>query len=148
MHVKKIGKNVHWCWRYSTGRTTFSNILSIWANKNGNKSAIMNLIRTKLYRIYGTIVVNAFVICRESVKMFIGVGDIHPNGQHFQIFCQFEQTKMAIMGPFWIWSRRNSTRFIGGFMCRVSRRNVIDKRFVDVCSCLWMYNRVNKNWKK
>ena len=26
-------------------------------------------------------------------EMLIGVGDIHPDGQHFQIFCQFEQTK-------------------------------------------------------
>ena len=28
--------------------------------------------------------------------IFIGVGDIHPDGQNFQIFCQFEQTKMVI----------------------------------------------------
>ena len=34
--------NIHWCWRYSSGRTKFSNILSIWANKNGHKSAILN----------------------------------------------------------------------------------------------------------
>ena len=26
--------------------------------------------------------------------MFTGVGDINPDGQHFQIFCQFEQTKI------------------------------------------------------
>ena len=33
-------------------------------------------------------------------EMFIGVGDINPDGQHFQIFCPFEQTKMAISRPF------------------------------------------------
>ena len=36
-------------------------------------------------------VVNACVEYRE--EMFIGVGDIHPDGQNFQIFCQFEQQK-------------------------------------------------------
>ena len=58
----------------------------------------MNMIRTKLHRIHRRIVVNACVNYRK--KIFIGVGDIHPDGQHFQIFCQFEQTKMAISGPF------------------------------------------------
>ena len=53
-------------------------------------------------------VVNARVQYRE--EMFIGVGDINPDGQHFQIFCQFqEQTKMAISRPFLILSGRNFT---------------------------------------
>ena len=39
-------------------------------------------------------VVNACVQYQE--EMFIGVGDINPYGQHFQLFGQFEQTKMAI----------------------------------------------------
>ena len=43
-------------------------------------------------------VVNACAEGREEI--FIGVRDIHPDGQHFQIFCQFDQTKMAISGPF------------------------------------------------
>ena len=43
-------------------------------------------------------VVNACVEYRE--EMLISVGDIHPDGQHFQIFCQFEQTKMVISQPF------------------------------------------------
>ena len=73
------GRNVHWCWRYSSRQRTFSNILSIWANKNGNKSAILNLIQTKPHKIYGMTVINA---CEKyHTKMFNGVGDIDPNGQ-------------------------------------------------------------------
>ena len=142
-------KNIHWCWRYSSGRTEFLNILSIWANKNGDKSAIVNLILTKLHRFHGRMVVNACVEYREEMfiivgdihpdrhifkyflnlskqnsnksailnlimtklhriygrivinvcvkyrnKIFISVGDIHQDRQHFQIFCQFEQTKI------------------------------------------------------
>ena len=30
----------------------------------------------------------------------IDIYDIFPDGQNFQIFCQFEQTKMAISRPF------------------------------------------------
>ena len=36
----------------------------------------------------------------RKVSDKIGVVDIHPDGQNFQIFCQFEQTKMAISRPF------------------------------------------------
>ena len=79
--------NIHWCWRYSSRRTKFSNILSIWANKNGDKSAILYLILTKLNRIHERIVVNSCVKNQDY---------IHPDRQYFQIFCQFEQTKMAI----------------------------------------------------
>ena len=79
---------MHWCRRYSS------------ANKNGEESAILNLIRTTLHRIHGSIVVNAYVEYQE--EMFIGVRDIHPDGQNFQIFCQFEQTKMAMSRPFCI----------------------------------------------
>ena len=43
------------------------------------------------------IVVNACVEYQEEIV--IGVGDTHPDGQHFQIFCQFEQTKMVISRP-------------------------------------------------
>ena len=57
----------------------FPNMFSIWANKNDDKSAIMNLMRTKLHRIHGRIVVNACVEYLE--EMYIGVGDIHPDGQ-------------------------------------------------------------------
>ena len=93
-----LGRNVHWCWRYSFGRPSFSNILSILANKNGVESAIVNLIQTKLQRIHGGIVVNACVEYWE--EMFISVGDFHPDRKHFQIFSQFEQTKMGISRPF------------------------------------------------
>ena len=58
----------------------------------------MNLIRTKLQRIHRRIVVNACVENRE--EMFINVGDIHPDGQHFQIFCQFKPTKQQLVGHF------------------------------------------------
>ena len=47
--------------------------------------------KVKLYRIHGRIIINACVKYRK--KIFIGVGDIHPEGQHFPIFCQIEQTK-------------------------------------------------------
>ena len=43
-------------------------------------------------------VVNACVQYRA--EMSIDVGDINQDGQHFQIFGQFEQTKMAISRPF------------------------------------------------
>ena len=45
-------------------------------------------------------VVNACVNYQKQI--FIGVRDIHPDGQHFQIFCQFEQTQIAINWPFLI----------------------------------------------
>ena len=48
--------------------------------------------------IHGRIEINACVNYRKQI--FIGAGDIHPDGHHFQIFCQFEQTKMAISRPF------------------------------------------------
>ena len=48
-------------------KAAFSNILSIWAKKNSDKSAILNMILTKLHRIHERIV--------------IGVGDIYPDGQ-------------------------------------------------------------------
>ena len=47
------------------------------SKQNGDKSAIWNLILTTLHRIYGRIVVNAYVKYRK--KIFIGVGDIHPD---------------------------------------------------------------------
>ena len=63
------------------------------------QTKMANFIRTKLHRIQGRIVVNACVWYRE--EMFIDVGDIHPDRQNFiQIFCQFEQTKMATSRPF------------------------------------------------
>ena len=74
--------NIHWGWRYSSGRTQFSNILSISANKNGDKSAILNLILTKLHKMHGRIVVNACVKYRKPI--FIGVGDIYPEGQIYE----------------------------------------------------------------
>ena len=58
----------------------------------------MNWIRTKLHRIHGRIVVNTCVKYQKQV--FIGVGDIYPDGQNVQIFCQFEQTKMTLIGHF------------------------------------------------
>ena len=96
--------------RYLSGQTTFLNILSIWAQKNGSKSTILNLILTNLHRIHGRIVVHACVEYMEEIV--IGVRDIHPDQQNYQIFCQFKKTKMAINRPFWIWSRRNFTGFM------------------------------------
>ena len=80
-------KNIHWFWRYASERTIFFNL----SKQNGNKAAILDLILTTLPMIHGRIVVNACVKYRK--KIFIGVGDIHPEGQNFQILCQFEQTK-------------------------------------------------------
>ena len=65
------------------------------------------IVVSNLHRIHGRIVINACLKYRK--EMFIGVGDIYPDGQHFQIFCQFEQTKMAISRPFWIGSWRHFT---------------------------------------
>ena len=53
--------------------------LKYFVNLSKQKMAIFNLIRTKLYRIHGRIVINACVKYRK--KIFIGVGDIHPDGQ-------------------------------------------------------------------
>ena len=53
------------------------------SKQNGDKLAILNLIQTTLYMIHGMIVVNACV--KYQNKIFIGVGDMHPDGQHFQI---------------------------------------------------------------
>ena len=89
------------------------NFQIFWANKNGDESAILNLILTKLHRIHGMIVINACV--KYRVKIFMGVWDIHPDGQNFQIFCQFEQAKMAISRPFLNWSGRNYTWFMRGW---------------------------------
>ena len=60
------------------------------SKQNGDKSAILNLILMTLHRIHGRVVVNACVKYRK--KIFIGVGDMHPDGHNFQILCQFEQT--------------------------------------------------------
>ena len=46
---------------------------------------------SNLHMIHGKIEVNACAKCRK--KIFIGVGDMHPDGQKFQKWCQFEQTK-------------------------------------------------------
>ena len=53
-------------------------------------------------------------MCKVSGRKCIGVGDIYPNDQIFPIFYQFEQTKMAMGQPLWIWSRLNFTEFKGG----------------------------------
>ena len=50
-------------------------------------SSILNLMMTNLHRIYGRIVVDACV--KYGKHLFIGVGDIHPDGHNFQIFCHF-----------------------------------------------------------
>ena len=55
------------------------NILSISAKKNGEKLTILNLVLTKLHRIHGRIVINVCLKYRK--KIFIGIGDIHPDGQ-------------------------------------------------------------------
>ena len=105
-------KYIHWCWDIYPDRQKFSNILSIWANKNGDKSAILKFDPDEtIHRIYGRMLVNACVEYQE--EMFIGVGDIHPDGQHFRIFYQFDQTKIGISRPFSIWSWRNFTEFMG-----------------------------------
>ena len=46
-------------------------------------------------------VVNACVQYPE--EMYIGVGVIYSDGQHFQIFCQFEPTKMVTSRPLVNW---------------------------------------------
>ena len=68
--------------RYKSGRTTFSKNLSIKANTNSDKSAILNLILTSLHRIHWRIVINSCVKYRK--KIFIGVGDMHPDGQNWR----------------------------------------------------------------
>ena len=42
------------------------------------------------YKDSWEIVVNACV--NYQIQIFIGVGDIHPDGQHFQKNCQLKQT--------------------------------------------------------
>ena len=90
------------------------NIFKYFVNlskQNDDKSAIFNLIRTNLHWIHWRMVVNACVEYRK--EMFIGVGDICPDRQHFQKIGQFEQTKMAISRPLWIFGR-HFTGFMGG----------------------------------
>ena len=67
------GRIVHWFCRYSSRRTTFSNILPIWANKNGDKSAIFNLILTKLHSIHGRIVINACVKDQKKYSLVLEI---------------------------------------------------------------------------
>ena len=55
------------------------------SKQNGDKSAILNLILTTLHMIHRRIVGNACAKYRK--KIFIGVGDMHLNRQHFQILC-------------------------------------------------------------
>ena len=58
----------------------------------------MNLMMTKLHRINVRIVGDACV--KHGKNLFIGVGDIHPHGQNFQIFCHFKQKKITISQEF------------------------------------------------
>ena len=51
------------------------------SKQNGDKSAILNLILMTLHRIHGRIVLNACL--KYQKKIFIGVGDMHPNRQFF-----------------------------------------------------------------
>ena len=44
-----------------------------------------------------------FAFVKYGKNLFIGVGDIHPDGQNFQIFCHFKQK----VGHFEIWMFRN-----------------------------------------
>ena len=65
--------------------------LTQWYPPTGKTSVVS-------YKDSWGIVVNACVNYQKQI--FIGVGDIQLDRQHFQIFCQFEQTKMAISWPF------------------------------------------------
>ena len=82
----------------------------------------------KLHRIHGKIVKPNFNACVEyQEEMFFGVGDIYPDGQDFQIFCQFEQTKMAISQPFWLdqdETSQDSWEDCKICMCKVSEKNI------------------------
>ena len=68
------------------------------SKQNSNKSAILNFILTKLYRIHKRIVLKACVEYQEEICIDVGV--IHLASQIVQIICQFEQTKMAMSLPF------------------------------------------------
>ena len=64
------------------------NIFKYYVNlskQNGDKSAILNLILMTLHKIHGRIVGNACAKYRKNI--FIGVGDMHPDGLNFQILC-------------------------------------------------------------
>ena len=79
MHVYSIGKK---CSLVLEILIRTDNIFKYFVNlskQNGDKSAILNWILTTLHRIHGRIVINACVKYRK--KIFIGVGDIHPDGQ-------------------------------------------------------------------
>ena len=67
--------------------------LTQWYPPPGKNSVV-------IYEDSWGIVENACVNYQKQI--FIGVGDIHPDGQNFQIFFQFEQTKRAISQPFLI----------------------------------------------
>ena len=70
-------------------------------------------------------VVNACVQYRE--EMFIGVGDINPDGQNFQIFFQFEQTKWRLVGHFELDpddTSQDSWEDCNKCMCKISEQNI------------------------
>ena len=85
MHVYSIGKK---CSLVLEILIRTDNIFKYFVNlskQNGDKSDILNLILMTLHRIHGRIVVNACAKYRKTI--FIGVGDMHPDGQIFQILC-------------------------------------------------------------
>ena len=87
-------KNVYWCLRYSSGQAKFKNILSIWANKNSNKSAVLNLIMKKLPRVYARIV---GIVCVKHRKQFLLV---------FEIFLRTTKFKNILS----IWANKNDDK--------------------------------------
>ena len=108
----KYKKNVHWYWRCLSGRTKCSNIYEFEQTKMAISLPFWIRSERNLTWFIEGVVVNA---CAEYwVKMIIGIGDIHPDGQIFQTFCEFEEIKIAVSRPFLIYSWRNFTGFMEG----------------------------------
>ena len=126
---KVLQTNIHWGWRYLCGQTNFSNICSIWANKNNDKLSIFNLIIMKLHKIHVRIVIMHLWSIAKNI--FIGV-DVNPDWQNFRIFCQFEPTKMARSRSFWIWSWKKLYRIHGRIVV-----NVCVKYCKQIFICVW-----------
>ena len=79
MFVQSIGKNDSLVLEICIWTDKILKFYVNLSKQNGDNSAILNLILTTLHRIHGRIVVNACAKYRK--KIFIGVGDMHPDGQ-------------------------------------------------------------------
>ena len=81
MHVHTIGKKYIGVGDIYPDGQNFQIFCQFEKKKNGNKSAILNFIWTKLHRIYKRIIFKACVAYLEEIC--IGVGDIYLDGQIF-----------------------------------------------------------------